>query len=226
MGLRGFLVCGLLLAGCSGGGSGLVSTAATRGSPSIQVLSKAFTIEGPRGFCVDEDATRETDTGTFVMLGGCAAISGNRRDAKPTTPAMLTASVTPAEAPLDNAGLDRLARFFSTPEGQDALARGDGASDVGVLDISRSEGLVLVHAQDGTQQGDTTGDYWRGVFSTAAHLVTITVSGFRAAPLDEKTGAALARDFVKAIRRANSTEPAGAQGAGNTGLASFFNRLL
>lgn len=225
-GLRVALVFGLVLAGCSGGGGSVVPAASSRGNPSIQVLSHTFTIVGPKGFCVDEGATRETSTGAFVLLGSCAAISGDQRDAKPKTPAVLTASVAPAQAPLEPESLERLAGFFTTQEGLAALARSEDATDVAILDLSRSDDLMLVHARDGAQHGDTAGDYWRGVFTTAGQLVTITVSGFRAAPLDEKTGAALARDFANAIRRANRTEPARASGAGNTGLASFFNRLL
>jgi len=221
-GFRVSLVFVLMLAGCSGGGSFSEGTA--RGNPSVQVMSKAFTIAGPKGFCIDEIATRETSDGAFAMLGSCAAISGNRRDAKPKTPAVLTASVAPASEVLDSEGLDRLASFFTTQAGRDALARDEGNEEVAVLDLSRDDDLVLVHARDGAQQGDIAGDYWRGVFSSAGQLVTITVSGFHATPLDEAAGAALARDFANAIRRANGSEPAGSQGGG--GLASFFNRLL
>jgi len=225
-GLRVLLVFGLLLVGCSAGGGGMTSAASTRANPSIQVLSNSITIAGPKGFCVDEGATRQTDAGAFVLLGSCAAISGNRRDTKPKTPAVLTASVAPAGAALDSGSLERLAGFFSTAEGRATLARNEDTADVAVLDMSLSEDLMLVHARDGAKHGDTAGEYWRGVFSSAGQLVTITVSGFRAAPLDEKTGAALARDFANAIRRANASEPAQAPGGGNTGLASFFNRLL
>ncbi len=157
-------------------------------------------------------------------------ISGNPRDATPATPAILTASVTPATGPLDDAALDRLTAFFSTGAGRAALARADDAGDVTLIDLDRDDGLVLVHAQDGDDSGDVAGDYWRAVFATAGQLVTVTVSGFREAPLDDKTGAALARGFVKAIRRAN---PAGSPVAGADAategigerLTSFFNRL-
>lgn len=221
-GFRAVVVSVLVLAGCAGGGS--FSEGKARGNPSVQVMSKAFTIAGPKGFCVDESATRETSEAAFAMLGSCAAISGNRRDAKPRTPAVLTASVAPADAALDVAGLDRLASFFTTQAGRAALARGESTGEVALLDLSRDDDLVLVHARDGAQQGDVAGDYWRGVFSSAGQLVTITVSGFQATPLDGAAGAALARDFANAIRRANRSEPEPRQGGG--GLASFFNRLL
>jgi hypothetical protein len=189
-------------------------------------MSKAFTVAGPKGFCIDEGATRESSAGAFVMLGSCAAISGNQRDAKPRIPAVLTASVAPANATLDADGLDRLAGFFASDEGRAALARDEGIDEVIVLDLAREDDLVLVHARDGARRGDTAGDYWRGVFSSAGQLVTITVSGFRTNPLDKAAGAALARDFAAAIRRANGSEAAPVPARGGAGLASFFNRLL
>jgi hypothetical protein len=40
-------------------------------------------ITGPRGFCVDESATRAENDTAFVLLGNCAAISESRRAASP-----------------------------------------------------------------------------------------------------------------------------------------------
>ncbi len=228
----GLALLGVALSGCMNGGAGLPGDDGpdVRAPAQVQVMSKAFTIAGPRGYCVDPGATRDSAEGAFAILGSCAVISGNPRDATPATPAILTASVTPATGPLDDAALDRLTAFFSTGAGRAALARADDAGDVTLIDLDRDDGLVLVHAQDGDDSGDVAGDYWRAVFATAGQLVTVTVSGFREAPLDDKTGAALARGFVKAIRRAN---PAGSPVAGADAategigerLTSFFNRL-
>lgn len=218
------------LAGCAGGG-GLFGRSAEDNDlppakPSIQVMSKGFTIAGPRGFCIDEGATQETSDGAFVILGSCAVISGNPADHKPRRPALLTASVTPATEPLDAAALDRMTAFFSTEAGLAALARTDSVATAQVLDLDRGRDMVLVHAQDGATAGDVQGDYWRAVFETGGQLVTITVSGFRETPLDPRDGARLARDFAAAIRKANP-EPNGTPAAADGGgLASFFNRLL
>lgn len=235
------LVSVFALAGClNGAGDGLFSTRGNgtnlHAMPTTQVMTTSFTIAGPRGYCIDPGATRDTAAAAFAVLGSCAVISGNPRDSKPKFPAMLTASVTAADAPLDAGALDRLAAFFSTDEGRGALARADAAGDVAIIDMAREEGLLLVHAQDGDRSGDVTGDYWRGIFETAGRLVTVTVSGFQAAPLDDKSGAGLTRSFVAAIRKAN---PAGGTGATDHNvaagggmmataadrLASLFNRL-
>jgi len=202
----------------------------------VQVLPTGFTVTGPKGYCIDTSALRETGDRAFAVLGSCAVISGNPRDTQPAQPAMLTASVTPAAVPLDDAALDRMTTVFSTGEGHAALARADGAGDVSVIDLTRVDGMLLVHAEDGDDAGQVTGDYWRGVFETDGQLVTVTVSGYREAPLDEKSGAKLTRKFVSAIRKANGGRGGIAAGEGETAgggmlrgaserLASFFNRL-
>lgn len=232
------VMIGFALAGCMNGpGGGLFAArpgAASAHAPSqVQVMSKGFTVAGPKGFCIDRDAMREDAEGAFVVLGSCAAISGNPRDAKPSHPALLTASVTPASAPLDAEAFDRMVAFFSTEPGRIALARSDNASEVTVVDLFRDDGLVLVHAEDGDRTGDVAGDYWRAVFQAAGHLVTVTVSGFREHALDAEAGEELARRFVGAIRSENGDPRPDPDVAPNTPLegagarlASFFNRLL
>lgn len=233
--VAGLALASFLVTGCADGvefpGEGTTASGLKKASARVQVIDAGFTIAGPRGFCVDTGATRETADGAFVVLGSCAVISGNPEDEKPRDPAVLTASVIPAGATLDTAALDRMAQFLSTEAGRAALARGDGNGDnVRVIDIDRERGLVLVHAEDGDHSGDVAGDFWRGVFETAGHLVTVTVSGFREAPLDGPDGRRLARAFVAAIRKANpdGSPPEDDQQAedGMTlRLASFFNRL-
>lgn len=222
----------LSLSGCMGPGPG--PFAATKGdgahAPAAQkVLGGKFTVAGPRGYCVDEGATRDDGDGGFVLLGSCSAISGNPRDAKPRKPAVLTASVTPAASVVDDAALDRMAAFFATDEGRAALARAEGGGPVEVLDLRRPPGLVLVHAADREPAQGMAGDYWRGVFEAPGALVTVTVSGFAAAPLSDKDGRALAKDFVAAIRAANgAAAPVVAAGSATPagGLAGVLGRLF
>ena len=222
------LAAALVLSGCMGGEVGAGSGAADwpRAPARVQVMSKGFTIAGPRGFCIDESATRETEAGAFVLLGSCSAISGNPGDAKPALPAVLTASVAPATGPFEAPDLDRLAAYFSSQAGRATLSRAEDGAPVEVLDLGREPGLVLVHARDDTVGGQLASDYWRGVFQAAGQLVTVTVSGFREGGLDVATGGKLARDFVAAIRAANGVAPNAAAPAATAGLRGFFNRLL
>ncbi|GKY88778.1 hypothetical protein STA1M1_26470 [Sinisalibacter aestuarii] len=229
----GLALAGAVLSGCMNGGGpfgGGTGGTDAHAPASVQVMAKSFTIAGPRGFCIDPGGTRDSAESAFAMLGSCAVISGNPRDAKPKAPAILTASVTPLSDPLDDATLDRMTAYLATDDGRAALARADGVGEVTVVDLGREDGLVLVHARDGTSTGDMAGDYWRAVFATADKLVTLTVSGFRTAPLSDDAGADLTRAFVAAIRRANPASAPPAATVPETGgggrLASFFNRLL
>jgi len=214
-----------VLSGCGPGPGPATSGGEPLGAPSVEVMSKGFTVAGPRGFCVDPAAIRETDEGAFVLLGSCTVISGNPNDAVPNWPAVLTASVAPTAAPLDDPALDRMAAFFASPDGRAALARTETGGEATVLDLARADDMVLVHAEDGAKTGEMAGDYWRAVFTSGGQLVTITVSGFRATPIPAEAGARLARDFADAIRRANPA-PGASAARGSGGLAAFFNRLL
>lgn len=221
-----------LLAACEGGGFGDAMTPTFGGRTSglaqaappgarLTLASKNFTVAGPRGFCVDKTATRETETEAFVLLAACQTLSGEDSDdegaPKPAHPAILTASLAPGAGTVDEATLDRLAGYFTTDAGHAALARHDGGKTE-LLDLNREPGLVLVHARDGVAAGSRSvglaGDYWRAVFAAAGTLVTVTVSGFASAPMDAATGQALTRDFVAALSAANTRDRAGPLGAG------------
>lgn len=192
----------------------------THAPRSLTVMSKGFVVAGPRGFCVDTRSSTSTEDSAFALLGSCSAISGNPADDKPRAPAVLSVSVAPADGPLDEAALDRLAAYLASDEGRAVLSRGEDDSAVVVLDVERTPGLVLIHARDG-MTGDLQGDYWRAVFGVSGHIVSATVSGFAASPFDAVTGTALARDFAKAMRRAN-----GDRAGGGGGLGSLLDRLL
>jgi len=193
----------------------------TQAPRTLQVMTKGFVVAGPRGFCVDTRNSRATEDSAFALLGSCSAISGNPADAKPRVPAILSASIVPADGPLDEDALDRLAAFLSSEDGRAALSRAEDDTDVAVLELERPPGLVLIHARDGMDAADLQGDYWRAVFEVSGHIVSVTVSGFAATPFDNDTGKALARDFAKAVRRANN-----ARAPGGGGLGSLLDRLL
>lgn len=186
----------------------------------LSVMSKGFVMAGPRGFCVDTKSSTFTEDTAFALFGSCSAISGNPADDKPGAPAILSASVMPADDPLDEAALDRLAVYLASDEGRAALSRGEGDTDVVMLDVERAPGLVLIHARDG-MENDLQSDYWRAVFGVSGYIVSATVSGFAATPFDTDAGTALARAFARAMRRANGG-PAG----GGEGLGALLDRLL
>jgi hypothetical protein len=77
----GALAALALLPGCIGGLGG----GGTGGAPAQAVVtSDLIVITGPRGFCVDESATRAENDTAFVLLGNCAAISNPAARISPT----------------------------------------------------------------------------------------------------------------------------------------------
>ena len=60
--------------------------AVSRGIPvqmQVTVADGSVVVAGPRGFCVDPKSTRTVGNVPFVMMGNCAAISGDWRAPQP-----------------------------------------------------------------------------------------------------------------------------------------------
>ncbi|RME18721.1 MAG: hypothetical protein D6801_00670 [Alphaproteobacteria bacterium] len=214
----------LALSGCMEFPGAGAAARLPKAEPTLTVWGGAFVIAGPHGFCIDPGAARQDEKSAFAVLGSCATISGNPRDAKPRKPAVLTALVAPAAAPLDDAALDRLSAFFRSPDGEAALARSDHARHAEVIGERRVDGALVLHARDGDSSGNVSGDYWRAVLDVSGNLVTLTVSGYSTDPLDETSGARLTERFIAAVRAANRDAGAPPEAAGG-GLAALFNRL-
>ncbi len=190
-----------MLAGCLDG------TGANRrpGAPeTVAVARGAVVVGGPKGYCIDEASSRAGADAGFVLLAGCASISGNPRDPMPDPPALLTASVAGASdaAPAGAEELDRLAEFLTTPEGRATLARDGQAGSVEILDQARVPGALLLHLQDSGIDpafGLST-DYWRGIFELNGRLITVSVKGFASGPLSAEQGRVAMHGFIARIR--------------------------
>jgi len=222
-----FLVSSLALSACAidaGGGGGGGFSILRRAPQSIRVLDRQVAIAGPDGFCIDKTSSRDVETGAFVLLGNCAAISQNPRDDQPRVPAVLTASVsTDAGARADDAeALDRLESFFSTNAGRKALSRSAKADTVSIHRVTRVDGALLLFVGDSSKNGlgSIAQDYWRGLFDVNGHLVTVTVSAFASRPFGEDVGLDLISGFVKRIRAVNPDRT-----GGGGALIALFNRL-
>ena len=86
------LLAGFLLSGCVAG----LPNGAHHDAPSaVQVAGGQLTVVGPRGFCVDTSASRDTASGAFVLMGSCASLSGSLAAVKPSEMAVVTASAYP-----------------------------------------------------------------------------------------------------------------------------------
>ncbi|HDR27975.1 hypothetical protein [Rhodovulum sp.] len=190
----------LALAGCLDG--------AGRAAPqAVAVAGGSVAIAGPSGYCVDTAATHDGEQGAFVLLGGCAALSGAPDAPSPVRNALLTASVAanpgPGGRPDDRAVM--LSRFFEAEEGRAALARDGNAASVTVMQTFERDGVFVLRARD-RSAGLAPGlrdEYWRAIFEVNGRIVTASVIGFADAPLDEEAALALLLEFAARIRAAS-----------------------
>jgi hypothetical protein len=167
-------------------------------SPAIAVLDGQLRIKAPRGYCLDPAQRRDGDSGAFLLYGTCQGIRGNGPD--PAAAAILTAGVAPGAFAAGQ--MPALATFLESEAGRDTLARGPNPAGVEILSMEQERDVLFIRARD-TDTVDLAEEYWRAVFARSGTLVTLTVSGTAAAPLDPDTGLALIRRFVALTQRAN-----------------------
>ena len=170
------------------------------------MTSDQIVIRGPSGFCVDPTHARTEGDAAFVILGNCAAISGEAQAPQPQVPAILTAAVSDRTGggTLDGE-LDDLAAFFRSDSGRALLSRSNRADTVEILETVVQHGLVFIHARD-TSAGAFAGvaqDYWRVYLDLGPRLATLTVLGPDGAGLEEAEGLRTLSQFAQAVRRAN-----------------------
>lgn len=208
----------LALAGCMGEGGGAMSFAApppasAQPPASLVVAGGDVVVAGPRGFCIDRDASRDDpEIGALVVLGDCRALGGRLFGPRPAAPAMLTAALVPgvASVTVATAG-EAMVAYFPTPEGRAMLARTGRAEDVTILSAEVDRGVVVLHLTDsGAFAGGTVADdYWRAIMDAGGRMVTVSVYSAPDLPLDAATGRTLLRDFVAALHRATVRRAAG-----------------
>ncbi|MCP5037156.1 MAG: hypothetical protein GY945_06095 [Rhodobacteraceae bacterium] len=221
--VAGALLCGLIACAKGNGGGGLFSGSSRDKAPqTIKLVGGRIRVEGPQGFCIDKATKLETNSGGFVVLGSCAAISGNPDDAVPRILAVLTISASP----LENAGAatpDELKGFFGSSEGQAALAQSGLVEDAELLEISEADGVLFLQASDksANRPDELEDEYWRGLLTLNDHLVSLTVTALKTYPFAEQTGQQLLHAFLASMKNANPE----AENSGN-GLRGLINRLL
>jgi len=156
------------------------------------LLGGAFSVAGPRGYCVDPAATREQDDTAVVLMGRC-------RGALAVAPALLTMSVGPAASSgVLAAGGAALTTYFSSPEGRAALSRTGTAADVTVIEALGAGDAYLLHLND-----VAVGEYWRAVVGLKGRLVTISANGTEDTPLSPMVGRDLVDATLAALHRVN-----------------------
>ncbi len=160
-----------VLAGCLGFADG-------KAVDSVLVARGEVGVAGPRGYCIDTGATRDTAAGAFVLLGSCAALSGNPRAPHPDRPAILTAAVSDAGAGPSIAGaLSDLPEFLATRAGRASLSRTGDPDSVTLHSATARNGILWLHVRDtaGHESLGIEPDYWRAVFDLGPRIVTLSV---------------------------------------------------
>lgn len=196
----------LLLAGCDTAWlAGRVGDAAPAPTHAT-VTSDQIIVTGPEGFCVDPTATLD-QTGTgFVLLGNCAAIANSRRAAQPTTPAILTATISErlGENRLAD-DLDQLDDFFRSSEGMALISRSGDPAAVVVLDTAKMDEVFLLHVIDRSDSAITgvQQNYWRAYLDIGPRIATLSVLALEDRSLSRNESLATLQSFVQAVQQAN-----------------------
>ena len=185
----------LLLAGCVPGVGGFAA-APLRAQA---VLAGAVTVAAPRGYCVEPAAVLETADSALVLIGRCTGGAAN-----PRAPAILSAAVSRPGSGLDIAASgEALAGFFGSEPGRAALSRSGSAATVTVLETVVVGEAFVIALRDTSPDPTASPESWRAVLVLAGRLVTLTVTGTAAAPLDPEAGRALLDRFIAAMQAAN-----------------------
>ncbi|MDZ4095319.1 MAG: cation transport ATPase [Paracoccaceae bacterium] len=193
---RALILC-LALSACLAVGSG-----ALRVRP---VLGGAINVAAPAGYCIDPAGVMERNATALALIGRCAG-------ATPATRAILTATVGGKGSGVGIAGQGvELARFFTSSAGRAALSRSGRARTVQVLETLAFGDAFLIRLTDTSPNpyGPGQKESWRAVLGLGGRLVTLTVTGTTAAPLNRDTGRALLGAFLAAMQEANRPAAAG-----------------
>ena len=196
----------LALAACDAAGLQGLGRGVKPAPSQIAVTTDRIVVTGPTGFCVDPTTVRDTaDTG-FVLLGNCAAIANSRSAGQPTTPAVLTATISePSTGGRISDTIAELDSLFRSDEGRRLLSRSGEPSSIVILETIRSPRVFLLHAADqgaGAMQ-DVQPDYWRAYLDVGPRLVTLSVLSTKDRSLSREESLSLLRSFVQAVQGAN-----------------------
>ena len=200
--ITALLLAGLMLAGCfeneslsrasSGGGDAVAGPAA------VSVLDGSVMVAGPAGYCVDDTATRESESEAFVRLVRCAATRRN----SPILSATVTALMAPGSAAPEN--LARLGAFLDTRGGRTQLSRRGDAGDVRIVQTRVEDGARWLRIEDDGNPDTFEPGYWRAIMPVADRVVTLSVLSARAHPVGEERSLRALHGFVTAMRNHNA----------------------
>ncbi|HEY0276217.1 MAG TPA: cation transport ATPase [Paenirhodobacter sp.] len=175
------------------------------GSDRVTLLGGRYIVAAPAGFCVDPKSRRDNGTGSFVLFGDCATITGATPDRRPARAAVLSATIGPeTPGPIETTfpGFDR---FFHSAAGRAMLARSGAAGDVEILQVRQTGATMLLKIRDRSAPRDATVSqvYWRAIVDLGGRITALSVLPLRTAPMPDTAQIRLLEEFVAAIRTAN-----------------------
>ena len=158
----------------------------------VLVADDTVVVAGPPGYCIDPSASKmKGRDGAFVLLGSCASISQDAGKPSPSSPGILTVTVSrnATDSAALEASLEEFAAFFETEAGRATLSRTGQAQTVKVDDIRMEDRVLIIHATDTSPVIDGVApDVWRALFGVNDRLLSASVSGFVAQPLSNEDG--------------------------------------
>ncbi|WP_127562835.1 hypothetical protein [Nioella ostreopsis] len=202
---RALVLTVLLVAACGRLGGGPSGSPPVR---AVSVTSDMVTVTGPEGFCVDPDSTRDSGDTAFVLMGNCAVISGRRSAGQPAVQAILTASLSEADASQTlRDAIPDLSAFFASEEGRQLLSRAGEADTVEVLDSFHQGDVFYLRARDSSASEiqNVSADYWRSYLDVGDRIATLTVLGRDDSPVSSDSGLQTLREFTQAVQLANES---------------------
>jgi len=180
--------------------------AASRGIPvqmQVTVADGAVVVAGPRGFCVDPKSTRTVGNVPFVMMGNCAAISGDGRAPQPGIEAVLTATVATSDPNFTFDSNDpALPIFFEGDAGRAALSRAGDPRTVDVIESFARGPVFYVHARDTSPApvDNIDATHWRALFEVNGRVVSASVLDFKGSALSPERSLSVLTRFANSIR--------------------------
>ncbi|MEM6387825.1 MAG: hypothetical protein AAF718_16485 [Pseudomonadota bacterium] len=174
--------------------------------PRAEVLSKmalpdGMVISAPSGWCIDQSTTSAGAATSVVVLGSCAALSGDAEQLQPDVPGVVTISIeAQAGALLDS---ETLQTFFLSDAGRATLARNGDPESVSILDTRQEDGLLYLHASDDSLGPDASKEIWRALFGLSGRFVAVSFYSRSEDEIAPEDGLSTLTAQVEELRAAN-----------------------
>ncbi|OCX65826.1 hypothetical protein BFP70_06705 [Thioclava sp. SK-1] len=197
-------IIGMGLSGCVMPEELSGTSSAVPASNAINVADGTVLV-APRGYCVDEGTLRARGETTFVLFGGCAAISNDPSQPAAPYKAVLGTTVGPVMTGSIPEKFPAVEAFFRSQAGRAALARSGVADDVQILAAEVSGDVLMLKLSDASKfdKVPVAKDYWRAIAGVNGHLVAFSVMPLADTSLSDARQKQLLREFVASTQAAN-----------------------